>query len=182
MNQHELQKVITHNHLGIVFSNNGLWHDHIDYIVDKAYKRLNIMRKFRFTLYRFTSEKIYLTYIRQILEYGDVIWDYPNHSLVIGIENVQLEAARIFMGGTKSTSLKKLYDETGWEKLFSRRENHKLIMLYKIINKNSPAYLQNMLPSLVSDRHTERASILVDSSNFVCGRIESTSHFLFFCS
>jgi hypothetical protein len=31
--------------LGIIFSNNGFWHDHVDYIVKKSYTRLNMLRK-----------------------------------------------------------------------------------------------------------------------------------------
>ena len=45
-----LQQGTNHKHLGLFFPNNGLWHDHIDYIVKKAYTRLNILRKVRFIL------------------------------------------------------------------------------------------------------------------------------------
>jgi hypothetical protein len=48
--------------------------------------------------------------------------------LINKIENVQTEAARIATGGTKLTSIQKLYEETGWEKLLERREKHKLIL------------------------------------------------------
>jgi hypothetical protein len=48
--------------------------------------------------------------------------------LINKIENVQSEAARIVTGGTKLTSIQKLYEETGWEKLLERREEHKLIL------------------------------------------------------
>jgi hypothetical protein len=40
--------------------------------------------------------------------------------LINKIENVQSEAARIVTGGTKLTSIQKLYEETGWEKLCAR--------------------------------------------------------------
>ena len=73
MNNHDLQEVANHKHLGLIFSNNGLWHDHIDNIVKKAYARLNVLRKVRFTLDRFTLEKMYFSYIRPILEYGDIV-------------------------------------------------------------------------------------------------------------
>ena len=33
MNSQILQQGTNHKHLGLFFSNNGLWHDHIDYIV-----------------------------------------------------------------------------------------------------------------------------------------------------
>ena len=31
-----------HKHLGVIFSNNGFWHDNVDYIVKKSYTRLNM--------------------------------------------------------------------------------------------------------------------------------------------
>jgi hypothetical protein len=79
MNSQILQQGTNHKHLGLFFSNNGLWHDQIDYIVKKAYTRLNMLRKVRFILNRFTLEKMYFSFIRPILEYGDVVWD--THSL-----------------------------------------------------------------------------------------------------
>jgi hypothetical protein len=48
--------------------------------------------------------------------------------VVLLIENVQSAAARIVTGGTTLTSIQKIYEETGWEKLLERREKHKLIL------------------------------------------------------
>jgi hypothetical protein len=45
MNSQILQQGTNHKHLGLFFSNNGLWHDHIDYIVKKAYTRYNKNRR-----------------------------------------------------------------------------------------------------------------------------------------
>jgi 2-oxoglutarate dehydrogenase complex dehydrogenase (E1) component-like enzyme len=88
-----------------------------------------MLRKVRFILNRFTLEKMYFSFIRPILEYGHVVWDTQTHYLINKIENVQSETARIVTGGTKLTSIQKLYEETGWEKLLERREKHKLILL-----------------------------------------------------
>ena len=70
-----ITEVDTHKHLGIHFSNDGTWHHHIRYITEKAWTRINIMRKLKFKLDRKSLETIYLTFIRPILEYGDVLWD-----------------------------------------------------------------------------------------------------------
>ena len=86
---------------------------------------------------------MYFSYIKPILEYGDVVWDNNVQLLINKIENVQLEAARIVTGGTKLTSIKKLYEETGWKKLSGRREHHKLFLFYKIVNIKTPEYLYN---------------------------------------
>ena len=108
MNSQILQQGTNHKHLRLFFSNNGLWRDHIDYIVKKAYTRLNMLRKVRFILNRFTLEKMNFCFIRPILEYGDVVWDTQTHYLINKIENVESEAARIVTGGTKIN----VYSET----------------------------------------------------------------------
>jgi uncharacterized protein (UPF0335 family) len=41
---------------------------------------------------------MYFSFIRPILEYGDVVWDTQIHYLINKIENVQSEAARIATG------------------------------------------------------------------------------------
>jgi hypothetical protein len=91
---------------------------------------------------------MYFSFIRPILEYGDVIWDSNIQYLAD-----KIEAMRIVTGGTKLTSIKKLYDETGWEKLTDRRTNHKLVLFHKMVNREVPAYLSNLLPDTLSNLH-----------------------------
>ena len=75
MQNQQITEVESHKHLGIYFSNDCTWYHHLKYIVDKAWTRINIMRKLKFKLDRKSLEKIYLTFIRPLLEYGDVLWD-----------------------------------------------------------------------------------------------------------
>ena len=65
------------------------------------------------------------------MEYADVIWDSQNQSLINKLENVQLDDARIVTKGTKLTGFNRLYEETKWEKLSDRRQNHILIYFTK---------------------------------------------------
>jgi hypothetical protein len=135
MNNRDIQEVLSHKHLGIYFSDNGSWQEHIDYIVKKSFVRLNILRRFRLILDRFTLEKMYFSFIRPILEYGDVVWDSNIQYLGDRIDHVQIEGKRIVTGGTKLTSINKLYDVKVWEKLADRRTNHKLVLFHKMVNR-----------------------------------------------
>ena len=45
MNNTVIQEVNTHKHLGIIFSRNGTWHEHITEIKEKSWRHINIMRK-----------------------------------------------------------------------------------------------------------------------------------------
>ena len=76
-------------------SNDGNWGKHVDLITKKVFTRVNIMRKFKFILDRRTLENIYLTFIRPLLEYGDVVWDCKTVYLTNKLESVQAEAARV---------------------------------------------------------------------------------------
>ena len=101
----QIKKVHNHKHLGIYLSNDGTWHTHINYIKEKAWNRINIMRKLKFQLDRKSLEITYTSFIRPSLEYGNEIWNnctqYENDSL----ERNQKEAARIATGTTKLVSL-----------------------------------------------------------------------------
>ena len=74
----------------------------------------------KFRLDRSSLEKLYLSFIRPLLEYGDVVWDPHNICLINILEKVQIEAMGIISGGTKLTL-------TGLIKLKDRRENHVFI-------------------------------------------------------
>jgi hypothetical protein len=56
-----------------------------------------------------TGGILYITFIRPLLEYADVIWDTTTQILMNKPENVQVETARIVTGGTRLVSLSNLY-------------------------------------------------------------------------
>ena len=75
MNNQQVLEVDCHKHLGLYLSNNGSWHQQINFILERARSRINIMRKLKFKLVRKSLKVIYTAFIRPMLEYGDVIWD-----------------------------------------------------------------------------------------------------------
>jgi hypothetical protein len=62
----------------------------------------------KFILDKKMLETIYLTYIRPLLEYANVIWDNNITYLVDKIVKVQMEAARIVTGSIRLVSLNNL--------------------------------------------------------------------------
>ena len=150
MQNQQITEVESHKHLGIYFSNDCTWHHHIKYIVDKAWTRINIMRKLKFKLDRKSLEKIYLTFIRPLLEYGDVLWDNCSQYEKDELNKIQNEAARIATGATKLVSLFALSNEVKWESLDDRRRKHKLTLFYKMKSNLCPEYLSSLVPQTVN--------------------------------
>jgi hypothetical protein len=146
-----IKRVASHKHLGLVIASDLTWKEQIAEVVDKANRRLGIMRTLKFKLDRLSLERIYKGFIRPLLEYGDIVWDSPSEVLN-SLEAVQLNAARIVVGATARCSTQGLYNETKWEPLSNRREHHRLTLMFKILNGKAPSYLADLVPNLVQDR------------------------------
>lgn len=141
----------THKHLGLTFSNTCNWAEHIRNITKAAWVRLNLLRALKFKVNRHALEKMYTAFIRPVLEYSDSVWDNSSAEVKKQLEAVHIEAARIITGATKLCNIDKLFTDLGWESLQERRNKHKLVIFYKILNGLTPDYLQNIVPPLVQE-------------------------------
>ena len=151
-----ISEVEIHKHLGVVLSSNGQWRAHLDMVKEKAWKRVNVLRSLKFILDRRSLEILFTTFVRPILEYSDVVWDNLTQAEEYDLEQIQLEALRIISGNTRLVSLTKLYAETGFLTLSSRRLMHRLILFYKMKNYLTPAYLASLVPELEVARYRTR--------------------------
>ena len=151
MNNTVITESSSHTHLGLTFSQTGTWDEHIRTITDKAWTRLNLLRSLKFRINRKSLEKVYISFIRPLIEYSDSVWDNVSSESKKALEAVHNEAARIITGATKLCSIEKMLADLGWESLQTRRRKHKLVTFYKIINGLAPAYLRDTVPPLVQD-------------------------------
>jgi hypothetical protein len=67
--------VNTHCHLGLDLQSNCKWGDYVSKIYKKACDRLKILRMLKYQVDRNVLINLYLSFIRPMLEYGNVIWD-----------------------------------------------------------------------------------------------------------
>ena len=105
----------------------------------------------QFKLDRVSLETIYTTFIRPILEYGDILFDNCNENEKYELDKIQYEAARITTGATKLVSIQNLNRETGWASLRQRRKIHKLVQFYKMFHNITPSFLSNLVPDSVGN-------------------------------
>ena len=67
------------------------WQKHIDFIKEKAWSGINLLRMLKFTINRKSLETIYFAYIRSLLEYADVLWDNCTQQQCYEIEKSNLK-------------------------------------------------------------------------------------------
>ena len=166
MNGTAITETSSHKHLGLTFSNNCSWNEHISNITATAWTRLNLLRALKFKIKRPALEKIYSSFIRPLIEYSDAVWDNATTDSKKQLEAVHNEAARIITGATKLCSISKLLADLGWETLQARRSKHKLVIFYKMLNGSAPEYLQTLVPPLVQNTTSHNLRNSNDFRNF----------------
>ena len=158
---------ITTNHATVYFNNDpvirenfqkrlGLFLDsklnfsgHINEKIKKATKGMNVIRKMNLSLPRSSLLTICKSFVRPHLDYGDVIYDQPNNSILSDkIESVQYNAVLAITGVIRGASKEKLYQELGLESLRNRRWLRRMSYLYKIVSTKLPPYLYDLIPPL----------------------------------
>ena len=72
---HIVNNVNEHTHLGLTWNKDGTWKNHLSPMINKATKRVDMMRALKYKLSRSALEKIYFAFIRPLFEYGCVVWD-----------------------------------------------------------------------------------------------------------
>jgi hypothetical protein len=112
-----IEEVEKYTHLGLVFQNNMLWWSHIQNIIEKVSKRLNMLKLLKYKVNRSTLTCLYKSMIRSLMEYGDVIWDNCSEGEASLLEHIQYESAKVVTGAIKGTSARAWMNELAWENL-----------------------------------------------------------------
>lgn len=145
-----------HKHLGLWLSSDMTWKKHISEIATKARKRLGCIRKFKYLLSRKSLELLYLTFIRPVMEYGNVMFDSANADDLKILDDIEKDAMRLITGARSRCNLEKLNFETKWQNLEQRRQDQKIATLGKIIIKKFPSYLVRDLPTFYDNKRDNR--------------------------
>ena len=154
INSHFLSKVNSAKYLGVTFTHNLSWHDHVVAICNKA----NSTRAFLQRNLRQCSPTIkslaYLTYVQPILEYASTVWSPYVRTDIARLEMVQRKAARfVFNKFSAYSSVTSTLSQLNWQSLEVRRTNAIITMFYKVINNLICIdFSQDLQPVLSSTR------------------------------
>ena len=106
----------THKHLGLLLDKRLSFNEHIQSRMNKCYKMIGVIERLSVNLPRDALLRIYKSFTRPHLDYGDIIYDKHVMSLFKNkIENIQ------YKGAIQGTSREHLYHELVLESLGDRR-------------------------------------------------------------
>ena len=139
LHNQRLTETDSSKYLGVTFSNDLSWSEHINNTATKANKTLGFLRRNFRRCTPSVKATTYKTMVRPILEYASTVWDPAEGNTGDAglLERVQRRAARyVFNSYTDRTPgcVTNMLEKLEWEPLSVRRHNNRLIMLYRFLN------------------------------------------------
>ena len=128
-----LKNVDNIKYLGVTITNDLKWNTHISNICTKANRTLGFLRRTLFSCPQNVKEAAYKGMVRRVLEYGSSVWDPHPDKLKKELEKVQNRAARFVTRNYdyETGGMTGILGQLKWESLKKRREDNRLILLYK---------------------------------------------------
>ena len=170
LNGHILQQVSDNPYLGLMIRDDLQWSTHISKTCAKANSTLGFIRRNLRNCNTHFKQTAYISLVRSVLEYSSTVWDPYLVQDISKLERVQRSAARFVKSdyGQKS-SVTKMMEELNWKPLHQRRREHRLVLLYKIINNLVAIPKDDYLDFNTRDsRQGHSKQILVKSSDRGC--------------
>ena len=127
----DLERVDTFKYLGLWIDTKCTWQAHVDHVVAKCKKVLNLMRAVVGRDWGADTRSLlglYRTLMRSSIDYGCVVYAAAAKSVVAAIDRVQYSALRLSLGAIRSTPVNALLVGAGEMPLSLRRE--KLALAY----------------------------------------------------
>ena len=121
-NDHTVQTVDVHNHLGLSLDKKLDFNIHIKNKINKCNKIIGIMERLSLSISRDSLPTLYKLFVRPHLDYANIIYDKPgNVNFESKLERVQYNACLAITGAIRGTNRDSIYAELGLESLSAGR-------------------------------------------------------------
>ena len=138
MSDQVLRIVEQHSYLGVIIDHQLSWKPHVEYVCGKAMKLIGFLNRNLHTCSKELKELSYKQFVLPVLDYASSIWDPYHQNQINKLEMIQHRAACYALNQpwrrNVRDSINSLLLSLKWPTLQLRRENTRIILLYKIIN------------------------------------------------
>ena len=169
-------------HLGMLLDSRLNFNEYVQSKTNKCYKIIGLSKKCSIHLPREALLRIYKSFVRPNLDYGDIIFDkLNNESFKSRIESIQYKACVAITRAIQGTSRERLYRELGLESLSGRCWFRKLTFFYKIVQGLSPPYLSKYVNLRSTSNYQTRSATKNNLQEFSCRTNSFKYSFFPFC-
>jgi hypothetical protein len=143
--EYVLQRVSEIRYLGVVIDEKLNFKAHVEYVLNKANKKLNFLFRTRRKLPKSTRKLLYCSLVGSNLDYCSTILISCCDNELKKLQKVQSKGLRFILNCPKDTRRKEMLDELGWMSVNQKIIFNNLTMIFKMKKKLVPDYLCDKL-------------------------------------
>ena len=169
INGSSIPQVDCHKHLGVHLHPHLSWSSHVTASINKASRKIGLLRRYRKCLPRLVIQSIYTSCIQPTLEYASLAWGGMGAGDSARLEKTQRSAARLVTGLLPRDPLQHniLLARAGLEPLASRRQLQEALLVYRLTHssRHLPTHLFQAFKSWHSSSAAATTSVNLRSSS-----------------
>ena len=143
INNFPIEQVSSTKSLGVSIDENLSWNTHIETVCKKISSALGLIKRIRDFVPFYTLLNIFNGLVKPQFDYCSLVWDCCSTGLAEKLQKLQNRAARILLSAPYDSSATDLFRRLHWKNLRNQRLSAKAIMMFKILNGQTPDYLSN---------------------------------------
>ena len=114
INEHSIESVNTHKHLGITIDKNLTWEQHINLVCQNVSRKLTLMKLLSKYVNQNSLKQYYNAYVLPMFDFGCVVWGNTTNANLTRIVKLQKRAARMILKADFMTPSEQLFKELNW--------------------------------------------------------------------
>jgi hypothetical protein len=134
LHNHILEVTKDSKYLGVTFSSDLSWNNHISNISAKANRTIGFLRRNIHSCPKEVKATAYTTLVRPSIEYASSVWDPYTRNNIHQLEAIQRRAARFVYNNFYDRVVTSMISRLQWESLEQRRAKARATFMYKIVN------------------------------------------------
>ena len=139
-----LKRVNSSKCLGVEIDEFLTWDAHISSVSKKVSSGIGVIKKIKPFVPSSNLISVYQSIVEPYLDYCSVVWDDISDQLTDKLQILQNRAARVITGADYRTPSSDLLNKLGWSSLKEKRNKQKALIMFKIMNGMTPAYLEDI--------------------------------------
>ena len=160
VNGKQLERVKKAKCLGVIIDEQLKWHDQVVNIVQKVFCKLGLIRRLKPFMDCDILNFIFKAFVQPMFDYCSLSWYGRFKDDTHKLDVVHKRCARVILGMNNFTPSELMFNVLGWERLQTRNDYFKSLMVYKSLNGQAPDYLVDMFTylSTTHDVNTRQAA------------------------
>ena len=158
INDIKIENVSVQRLLGVYIDQNLTWDVQINSVCNRLKSKLSLLKRLSHFLNEEMKTLFYNSYIMSTFDYCCTVWAKNKQSHIQKITTLQKRAGKIILQKPMRTPSSEIFERLKWLTFENRIKYHAGILVFKILNNQSPEYMKDLISFSNNDNYNLRSS------------------------